>query len=159
VGSVEGQKAEPWYTRQLTQDELKRFIADAKAGKDDSKAWIGSVEPGTAQKINDLLGVQVSKIMLEGGSVRHSHKKAHHNLEEDDLLYAVDVINNAISIEISPQRHRDSDVLIFRGDINGEIYFLEAVRPKHEGWLSLVTCYRPRKAGQGSNAAKTAPRS
>jgi hypothetical protein len=156
---VEGQKTELWYTHQLTQDELKRFIADARAGKDDSKAWIGNIDPGTAKKIEALIKVQVSKIMLEGGSVRHSHKKAHHNLEEDDLLYAVDVINNAISIEISPQKHRDSDVLTFRGDINGEIYFLEAVRPKHEGWLSLVTCYRPRKAGQGSNAAETAPRS
>jgi hypothetical protein len=161
-GKVEapaGKKDTNWYTHQLTTEELKEFIVEAKKGKENKNAFIGIVKTEAAQQIKAICGKVISKIMLESGAVRHSLGKIHHNLEEDDLLYAVEVINNPISIEVSPTKHRDSEVLSFKGNVNGEIYFLEAVRPKHKGWLSLVTCYRPKKAGQGSDAAETAPQS
>ncbi|GHT53256.1 hypothetical protein FACS1894106_3870 [Spirochaetia bacterium] len=149
-----------WYSHLLSPHELKRFIDEERNGKTNKSVWIGMVEPEAARRIKAVSGAAVSKIMLESGAVRHSYNKAHHNLEDNDLSYAVEVINNAATIiEVSSQKHRDSDVLTFKGNINGEIYFLEAVRPKHDGWLSLITCYRPRKAGQGSNAVETTPRS
>jgi hypothetical protein len=151
---------ENWYSHQLSAQELKQFIDEARNGKENKSVWIGMVEPEAAKRIKAVCGAGVSKIMLESGAVRHSYNKTHHNLEDNDLEYAVAVINNpTVTIGLSNQKHRDSEVLTFKGNINGEIYFLEAVRPKHDGWLSLVTCYRPKKAGQGSNAAETAPRS
>ncbi|WP_157784270.1 hypothetical protein [Treponema primitia] len=151
---------EKWYDHQLSSQELKQFIAEERNGKENKSVWIGIVEPEAAERIKTVCGDEVSKIMLESGAVRHSYNKAHHNLADTDLEYAVTVINSPSTIiALSNQKHRDSEVLSFKGNINGEIYFLEAVRPKHQGWLSLVTCYRPKKAGQGSNAAKTAPRS
>jgi L-threonylcarbamoyladenylate synthase len=148
-----------WYSHQLTTEELKKFIEESRTSRSDNHAWIGNVEAGTALRIKAISGVDISKIMIEGGAIRHSYNKAHHNLEDTDLLHAAELINKAKSIELSTQKHRGSDVLIFKGDINGEIIFLKAVRPKHGGWLSLVTCYRPKKAGRGSDAAKIAPRS
>jgi hypothetical protein len=150
---------EKWYTHQLNPDELRGFIDEARNGSANKNAWIGVVQTEVSERIKAAFGARVSKIMIESGAVRHAYNKAHHLLEEDDLLHAVEVINNPASIELSPRKHRDSNVLVFRGNVNGEIYFLEAVRPKHDGWLSLVSCYRPKKAGQGSDAAKTAPRS
>jgi len=32
---------EPWYLQQLTQDELKVFIEEARAGKNNNQAFIG----------------------------------------------------------------------------------------------------------------------
>ncbi|MDR1931654.1 MAG: hypothetical protein LBQ57_02410 [Spirochaetales bacterium] len=154
-----GDDSEKWYDHQLSTEELKKFIEEARNGKENKNAFIGTIQHSTAERIKAICGKNISKIMLESGAVRHSHNKLHHNLKDDDLLYAVEVINSPISIEPSPTKHRDSSVLTFKGYINGEIYFLEAIRPKHDGWLSLVTCYRPQKAGQGSDAAETAPRS
>jgi hypothetical protein len=148
-----------WYTHQLSPGELLDFIDEARNGNINKNAWIGVVRTEASERIEAVAGIRVSKIMIESGAVRHAYNKAHHLLEEDDLLHAAEVINNPTSIELSPRKHRDSSVLIFKGNINGEIYFLEALRPKHEGWLSLISCYRPKKAGQGSDAAKTAPRS
>jgi hypothetical protein len=148
-----------WYSHQLTTEELKKFIEESRTSGSDNHAWIGNVEAGTALRIKAISGVEVSKIMIEGGAIRHSYNKARHNLEDNDLLHAAEIINKTKSIELSTQKHRGSDVLIFKSDSNGEIIFLKAVRPKHGGWLSLVTCYRPQKAGRGSDAAKIAPRS
>jgi hypothetical protein len=150
---------EKWYLHQLSRGELEGFISEARTGRANKNAWIGQVNPETAARIRDILGVDISKIMVESGAVRHSYGKKHHNLEDDDLFHAVEVINKPLSIELSPQKHRDSTVLVFKGNVNGEICFLEALRPKHEGWLSLVTCYRPKKAGQGSDAVETTPQS
>jgi hypothetical protein len=150
---------ENWYMHQLSPDELRGFVEEARNGNTNKNAWIGIVQTEASERIKAAAGVRVSKIMIESGAVRHAYNKAHHLLEEDDLLLAAEVINNPTSIELSPRKHRGSQVLVFKGHANGEIYFLEAVRPKHAGWLSLVSCYRPKKAGQGSDAAETAPRS
>jgi hypothetical protein len=126
---------------------------EARNGNTNINAWIGVVRPEVSERIKAIAGLRVSKIMVESGAIRHSYNKEHHLLEENDLLHATEVINYPVSIELSPRKHRDSNVLIFKGNI----YFLEAIRPKHGGWLSLVSCYRPKKAGQGSDAAETAP--
>jgi hypothetical protein len=89
--------------------------------------------------------------------VRHAYENKHHYLHKDDILFSVDVINNPVAIELSPQKNRDRRVLRFTGNIRGEIIFVEAVEP-HYGWLSLITCYRRKKARQGpTDACNTHP--
>jgi hypothetical protein len=55
------------------------------------------------------------------------------------------VINNPAEITLSPKLNHGSKVLIFKGNINGDIYFAEGIHTK-DGYLSLITCYRPRKS-------------
>jgi hypothetical protein len=50
VESADGQ-AEKWYSHQLTAEEFKVFVEEAKTGKIDNSVWIGNVETETANKI------------------------------------------------------------------------------------------------------------
>jgi hypothetical protein len=149
--------SEKWYSHQLSTDELKQFVEEAKKGKDNNKALIGTVTREIAGKIKDLCGKDVKAIILESSSVRHAHSKKNHNLEDDDLLHIVSVINNPTDIELSDKSHQDNVVLTFKKDINGEIDFVEEVRAKHNGQLALVTCYRPKKAGRDLTHTQSAP--
>jgi len=133
---------EPWYLHQLTQDELKVYVEKSRTGKSNDKAFIGTVAPDAAQRIEAACGKKVGKIMLESGAVRHSYSKDYHLLENDDIFHYVDVVNTATDIRLSGKKHLSNEVITFTKDINGEILFAVEVRVKHGGWLSLVTCYR-----------------
>jgi len=135
-------KKEPWYLHQLTQDQLKLFIEEARTGKTNDKAFIETVVPAAAQRIEAVCGEKVVKIMLESGAIRHSYSKEYHLLEKDDILLYADVVNTATDICLSDKKHLNNNVITFTKDINGQILFATEVRVKHGGWLSLVTCYR-----------------
>jgi hypothetical protein len=138
-------RKEPWYIRQLTHDELKVFVEKARTGKTNDKAYIGTVTPVAAQRIEAVCGKKVEKIMLESGAIRHSYSKEYHLLEKDDIFYYIDMINTSIDIKLSGKKHLNNDVIIFTKDISGQILFAVEVRLNHGGWLSLVTCYRLHK--------------
>ncbi|GHV73121.1 hypothetical protein AGMMS49940_04230 [Spirochaetia bacterium] len=143
-----------WYSHQLSFQELKQFIDEARNGKENKKAFIGTVESAAAMRIKAVCGEDVTSIMLESSSIRHSHGKIHHNLEDDDLLHLVDTINSATDIKLSPKKSENNKVLEFKKNINGEITFVEEVRINHGGWLSLVTCYRLKKQRRGDAPRK-----
>jgi hypothetical protein len=71
-------RKESWYIHQLTHDELKFFIKEARIGKANKKAFIGSVTPNAAQRMEAVCNKKVSKIMIESEGIRHSFKKANH---------------------------------------------------------------------------------
>jgi len=136
-----------WYKKQLNQDELKGFIEDARTGKSNNQAFIGIVAPDAAQRIEAVCGKKVEKVMLESGAIRHSYKKANHNLKDDDLLHFVDAINTATDIIVSTMKHQNNECLEICKDIDGKIAFIMEVRIHYRGWLSLVTCYRQNRGG------------
>ena len=138
---------ENWYKRQLTQDELKIFIEEARTGGKNNQAFIGLVEKNAAQRIEAVCGKKVEKIMIESGAIRHSYKKANHNLKDDDLLHIVDAINTATDINVSATKHQNNECLEIGKDIDGEITFIMEVRIHYGGWLALVTCYRLYRGG------------
>jgi hypothetical protein len=138
-------KKEPWYLHQLTQDELKVFVEEARTEKSNDIAFIGIVAPDAAQRIESACGEKVGKIMLESGAVRHSYSKDCHLLENDDIFHYVDVVNTATDIRTSGKKHLNNNVITFTKDINGNILFAAELRIRHGGWLSLVTCYRLHK--------------
>ncbi|MDR1231087.1 MAG: hypothetical protein LBK61_06780 [Spirochaetaceae bacterium] len=82
--------------------------------------------------------------------------KAAHNLEADDLLHAVDVINNSQDIELSPLKHQKNPVLIFRKDINGELTVLTEVRNKN-GYLLVFDAWRKKRRRRRSDAVGAPP--
>jgi len=136
---------EPWYKHLLTQDQLKFFIEEARIGKSNKKAFIGTVTPDATQRIEAVCGKKVKYIMLESGAIRHSYSKDYHLLEKDDIFHYVDVVNTATDIQFSGRKHLSNDVITFTKDINGKILFAVEVQVKHDGWLSLITCYRLHK--------------
>jgi len=133
---------ERWYQKRLTQDEFMVFIKDALTGRNNNKAFIGTIGQETAKKIESICGKKVGKIMIESEGIRHSYKKASHNLKDDDLLHIVDVINTATDIKVSDITHQNNECLEICKDIDGIITFVMEIRKHYGGWLALVTCYR-----------------
>ena len=145
VGGDTGQKTEKWYLHQLTTEELKIFIEEAKKGKENKKAFIGVVTFEAAQRIKNVCGKKVVNIMLESEGVRHSYRRTDHNLQDDDLLHLVDAINTATDIQLSDSTHQNNECLEISKNIDGKITFVAEVRINYGGWLALVTCYRHKK--------------
>ena len=133
---------EPWYIHQLNQDQLKLFIEEARTGKSNKKAFIGTVTPDAAQRIEAVCSKKVKNIMLERESIRHSFKKVSHKLKNDDLLHIVNAINTATDIKLSNTKHQNNECLEIYKEIGGKIIFTMEVRIHYGGWLALVTCYR-----------------
>ncbi|MCL2190384.1 MAG: hypothetical protein FWB79_00150 [Treponema sp.] len=134
-----------WFRRVLTGGELKQFIEDARSGKNPGNALVGMVSDSTKGKVKELTGVDVSKIVLEEVSIAHIDAPKH-NLEPDDIESRVGVINNPTKVTLSPQKTPQGlSVVLFEGDLGGEIVFVETVHKKHDGWLSVKTAYRKKK--------------
>jgi hypothetical protein len=140
-------KEEPWYIHQLTQDQLKLFIEEARTEKSNKKAFIGTITPDAAQRIEAVCNKKVKNIMLESEGIRHSLKKASHNLKDNDLLHIVDAINTATDIKVSDTTHQNNKCLEICKYIGGKITFIMEVRIHYGGWLALVTCYRLDRGG------------
>jgi hypothetical protein len=138
-------KKEPWYSHQLTQDELKVFVEEARIGKSNSNVFVGTVTPAAAKRIEAVCNKKVEKIMLESGAVRHAYKKVNHNLKDDDLLQIVEIINTATDIQVSNIKHQNNECLEISYNLDGKIILILEVRIHYGGWLSLVTCYRTKK--------------
>jgi hypothetical protein len=133
---------EHWYQKRLTQKEFMVFIQEALTGKNNNKAFIGTLEQKTVEKIESICGKKIGKIMIESEGIRHAYKKAGHNLKNDDLLHIIDVINTAADIRVSDITHQNNECLEICKDIDGIITFVMEIRKHYGGWLTLVTCYR-----------------
>ena len=141
-----------WFQHELSHEELKRYIEVVRKGKREN-ALIGKIANQTMIKIKSLIGTDITKIIFESSAIIHAEKDAKHHLKEDDLLKRIEVINNPQNVKVSPRKNRGCPVLLFEGDNNGTIIFVERVHIKH-GELSLITAYRKNEAGQGSTGSK-----
>jgi hypothetical protein len=144
--------------RVLSSIEFKEFIDEALSTDKNDSANIGIVEAETRKKIKDISGDAVSHIEVDMGHIRHSINKKEHNLDSGDLLHSVYAINHATEIKLSEKDNKGSKVLEFKADINGDIYFIESIHNKGDGFLSLITCYRQKKSRQRPDAAKGPPK-
>ena len=136
-----------WFKHELSDKELLHFIKAVREGKS-GKALIGKISNKTVKTIKNLVGAGITKIILESSAVTHAEKNMNHHLRKDDIQKCIEVINNPRYVTKSPRENRCCPVLIFEGDINGSLIFVERVHIKH-GELSLVTAYRKSEAGQG----------
>jgi len=99
----------------------------------------------TKKKVKELTGIEVNKIVIEGTSIAHADNPKH-NLRDDDIEKCAEVINNPVNVKLSPRTNEQRlKIIEFEGNIDGVIYFAEAVHKKHGGWLSLASVYRPSK--------------
>jgi hypothetical protein len=134
----------------LNKDELKNFIDRALNTKENARAKVGIISKETRGKIKEICGEDVSHIEVDMAHVRHALNKPAHNLESSDILLSEEAINNAQEIKLGDELNHGSRVLEFKADIGGKIYFIESIHKKGDGFLSLITCYRQKKARRGS---------
>ena len=137
---------------------LMDFIEEAINNREAPHKWIriGIISDDAQKRIKHKCGAVVSEIHIDNSGVIHAMSQVHHNLEPDDLLYAVDVINSTHDIDLSNKKHKSNDVLIFRQNINGDIFFLTEVHAKN-GYLLVFDAWRQQKARRDPDAAERPP--
>jgi len=133
----------------ILQDFINETLKDRKA----PHKWIqiGIIGEDAQKRIEEKCNSKVSKIHIDNYSIIHAMDKPSHNLEPDDLLHAVDVINNSREISLSNIKHLSNDVLIFKKDINGEIIFLTEVHVKND-YLLVFDAWHQKMARRYPNA-------
>ena len=136
---------------------LYDFIKESLSNRKAPHKWIraGIIGNDAQKRIEQKCGAKIPEIHIDNSGVIHAMTQAHHNLEDDDLLYAVDVINTTNDISLSDKKHKSNDVLIFRQDINGEITFLTEVHVKN-AYLLVFDAWR-KMARRDPDAAKRPP--
>jgi len=144
-------------------DELAEFIEESlknqKIHTPNKRVIIGTVSDEAQKRIEEKCGSRVKNINIDNHSIVHAITQLHHNLEPEDILFAVEVINTATDIELSDEKHQDCEVLIFQKDIDGDITFLTEVHAKNR-YLLVCDAWRQKKARsrRSSDAAKKPPR-
>jgi len=137
---------------------LHNFITESLENRKAPHKWIriGIISYDAQQKIEQKCGEKVSEIHIDNSGIIHAMTQAHHNLEPDDLLHAVDVINTTNDISLSEKKHKCNNVLVFKKDIHGEITFLAEVHVKNN-YLLVFDAWRQKKARRDLDAAKRPP--
>jgi hypothetical protein len=135
------------------RENLAKFIEEALTTDSTRKANIGDIDQPVQDWIKRLTGETVKHIEVEQSQIRHAVNESHHLLEHDDIQNSVYGINHPQDIKLSNVLFRGSKVIEIRSNINGDIFFIEAIHTKGEGFLNLVTCYRDKKAGRGSTGS------
>jgi hypothetical protein len=138
----------------MDKQELKKFIdetmIDRKAPY--KRERIAALSIGTKTYIESKLDIKIKEIDIDKHGVIHAMKKVEHNLEPDDLLYAVEVINTSNDITISDKKHKQNIVLNFKKDMGGgELTILTEVHAK-DGYLLVFDAWRQKKARKGATA-------
>jgi hypothetical protein len=138
--------------------ELKNFIDHTMTNRAApyKRLKIGLVSESTKNLIKNKFGFNVQDIDIDKDGIIHAMDKKAHNLEPDDLLNAADVINTSQDITLSPEKHQDHEVLMFKKDIDGELIVLAEVRKKHD-YLLVFNAWRKKKARSRSNAVQAPP--
>jgi hypothetical protein len=137
----------------VEKQEFKAFIDDAMANRHApyKRITIGVISENAQKYIENKFGARFNKIKIDNSGVFHAKKKVVHNLEPDDLLLAVDAINNSDAVELSEAIHASCKVLKFKKNIDGEITFLAEMHERNESLL-VFDAWRKKKARRHATA-------
>jgi hypothetical protein len=134
--------------------ELKNFIDETMNDRHapHKRVKTGEISSRTQDYIKKELGIELKDIDADRHGIIHAMKKAAHNLEPDDLLYAVEVINTATDIAISPYKHLSNTILVFKKDIGGGELTILAEIHKKGNYLLVFDAWRQKKARRSPTA-------
>ncbi|WP_461255234.1 hypothetical protein [Treponema sp. R80B11-R83G3] len=140
-----------------TREEFQNFINQSLENREgiNRKVKIGEITEDAKLRIDKIYGKSMSSIGIDNNGIIHAHQRKH-NLEHDDLLYAVDIINTTSDISLSNSKHQDCDVLVFKKDIDGNIKILTEVH-KSKDYLMIFDAMRKNKAQRRPDATKMFP--
>ena len=144
--------------KKMDNTELYKFIMESLKNRKAPHKWIqiGTIVEDAQKRIKQKCGAIITEIHTDNSGIIHAVAPAHHNLEPEDLLYAVDVINTTNDIDLSEKKHKCNDVLIFKQDIDGSIIFLAEIHVKNK-YLLVFDAWREKKARRDPDAAKKLP--
>jgi len=136
-----------------SQDEYESFIKYSlnSKGEKNRKIKIGETTENTKTRIKK----NISNIGIDNHGIIHASQKKH-NLEPDDLLKAVDIINNADEIKKSNIKHQQNEVASFIKNINGNIELLVEIHESKD-FLMVFNVWRKNKVRRRLDAVKRPP--
>ncbi|MDR3301818.1 MAG: hypothetical protein LBT01_04710 [Spirochaetaceae bacterium] len=140
--------------KRMDKQELQAFVDTTMKDRTApfKRVIIGDISNYAQIRIEQVLSVRVERINIDNQDIFHAMRKASHNLEQDDLLFAVDVINTATDITMSPDKHLKNTILVFKKDIGGgELTVLAEAHPKHK-YLLVFDAWRKKKARRSPTA-------
>jgi hypothetical protein len=137
------------WKQQTGQDFIGYTMANRNATN--KRLKIGDLSEDRQNLINERFECALKDITTDTSGIIHAMEKKEHNLEPDDLLHAVDVINTAEDVTLSPKKHQNNKVLVFKKDINGELTILAEIRSKY-GHLTVFDAWRKEKARRHPDA-------
>jgi hypothetical protein len=140
--------------KKMGKQELQTFIDTTMKDRTApfKRVVIGDVTKAAQARIEQVFPAKVERINIDNQDIFHAMRKASHNLEQDDLLFAVDVINTATDITVSPDKHLKNTILVFKQDIGGgELTILAEVHAKHK-YLLVFDAWRQKKARRSPTA-------
>ena len=123
--------------------------------KENKQVNIGKTTESSQKRIEKLIGKKISNIDINKSGIIHAVTKKAHNIKPEDMLHAVDVINETDSLSLSDEKHQDCDVLVFKKDINGEITFLAEAHIQNN-YLLIFNGWR-KKAERSADATLASP--
>ena len=133
------------YQRIANSKEISNFLKDSVASKDFKKISVSKVAGETRQKIKELTGYEVKRIVLDSCSVKHALKKEEHHITPGDLKKIPRIVNKTKAVSLEEKNHLDNKALMFSEEKTNGLKIVMEVRAK-KGDLALVTMYRPKKA-------------
>jgi len=123
--------------------------------KENKQVNIGKTTESSRNRIEKLIRKRISNIDINKSGVIHAVTKKAHNIKPEDMLHAIDVINEADDIYLSYEKHQDCNVLVFKKDIKGEITFLAEAHIQND-YLLIFNSWR-KKAERSADATLASP--
>ena len=141
----------------VSKEEFLDFIFQSlkDKGRENKRVNIGKTTEDAKQRIEKIIGKKISNIDINKSGVIHAINKKAHNIKPEDMLHAVNVVNEADDTSLSGEKHQDCDVLVFKKDINGEITFLAEAHIPND-YLSVFDAWR-KKAERSADATLPSP--
>jgi hypothetical protein len=140
--------------KRLDKQELRTFVEITMSNRSApyKRVIIGDIVKDAQARIERKCHVTLERINIDNQNIIHAMGKAAHNLEPDDLIYAVDTINTSTDITVSPYKHLSTTVLVFKKNMGGgEFTVLAEVHPKGS-YLLVFDAWRQKKARRSSTA-------
>jgi hypothetical protein len=141
----------------VSKDVFLNFIFQSleDKSKENKQVNIGITTEDSQKRIEELIGKRISNIDINKSGIIHTVTKKAHNIKPEDMLHAVDAINEADSMSLSDDKHQDCDVLVFKKDIKGEITFLAEAHIQNN-YLLIFNGWR-KMAERSTDATLTSP--
>lgn len=113
--SSEAPKKKKGALKVVTKAELHDFIEKHKTSKENVRISLGQINDKAKSRIKNVTGIEVDRIILESGSVKHAFNEPAHNLEPNDLDDMKEIIESTTDISLSPTKNKQGNpVIIFK---------------------------------------------
>lgn len=138
-----------------TRDDLIRFLNNKKSVDNKTKIYLGKINPVTASKIENSVGINIENynLSLKKDTIihilnRHSSKKeilrGQVPIKIKDFLNIEKIVLNADNIELSGKTKQDKPIIIFEKKIKETYILVSCISDKRYN-LEIKTMFKRKK--------------